>query len=149
MPRPAGPAGFPLDQTYYQTVKGMVTPLEIVADDATLIVAAECAEGLGSDDYRAAQRRLIDDGAGRFLDLLLARRFADIDEWETEMQLRAQRAAQVRLFSGMNAADRTLAGVAPIDSVADAVRENVASTGDQSVAVIPEGPYVVPVYAGA
>ncbi len=142
-------AGFPLDQTYYQTVKGMVTPLEIVADDATLIVAAECAEGLGSDDYRAAQRRLMDQGAERFLDSLLAKRLADIDEWETEMQLKAQRAADVRLFSDLDAADRTLAGVVLIDSVADAVRESVVATGDDAVAVIPEGPYVVPIYAGA
>ena len=142
-------AGFPLDQTYYQTVKGMVTPLEIVADDATLIVAAECREGLGSEDYRAAQRRLVDEGAERFLGSLLGKRLADIDEWETEMQLKAQRAARVRLFSGLDAADRALAGVDLIDSVADAVRDSVAATGDDAVAVIPEGPYVVPVYAPA
>ena len=137
-------AGFPLDQTYYQTVKGMVTPLDILDSDATLIVASDCAEGLGSDAFRAAQRRLIDDGAERFLDSLLAKRFADIDEWESEMQMKAQRAATVKLYSGLGERDRSLTGVEMIDSVEDAVRASVAVSGDNAVAVIPEGPYVVP-----
>ena len=76
-------AGYPLDQTYYQTVKGMVTPLDIVDHDATLIVASDCSEGLGSDAFRASQRRLIDQGADAFLASLLEKRFADIDEWES------------------------------------------------------------------
>ena len=38
-------AGYPLDQTYYQTVKGMVTPMGILEDDGTLIVASACTEG--------------------------------------------------------------------------------------------------------
>jgi hypothetical protein len=65
------------------------------------------------------------------------------------MQLKAQRAAKGRLFSALDAADRALAGVDLIDSVADAVRDSVAATGDEAVAVIPEGPYVVPVYTPA
>ena len=118
-------AGYPLDQTYYQTVKGMVTPLDIVDDDATLIVASDCSEGLGSDAFRASQRRLIDQGADAFLASLLEKRFADIDEWESEMQTKAQRAARVRMMSRLNDVDRELTGVEPIDSVEEAVRESV------------------------
>ncbi len=51
-------AGFPLDQTYYQTVKGMVTPIDILAPGGTLIVASDCSEGIGSKAFRAAQERL-------------------------------------------------------------------------------------------
>ena len=137
-------AGFPLDQTYYQTVKGMVTPLDILDADANLIVASDCAEGLGSDAFRAAQRRLIEEGAERFLASLLTKRFADIDEWESEMQMKVQRAATVQLYSGLGESDRALTGVEMIDSVEDAVRASVAASGDNAVAVIPEGPYVVP-----
>lgn len=140
-------AGFPLDQTYYQTVKGMVTPLDILDDDATLIVAADCGEGLGSDAFRASQRRLIDDGPDAFLASLLAKRLADIDEWESEMQMKAQRAATVQLYCGLGAGDRELTGVELIDSVEEALAASVAASGDRSVAVIPEGPYVVPYYA--
>ncbi|MDP7107843.1 MAG: hypothetical protein QGH41_12235, partial [Roseibacillus sp.] len=38
-------AGYPLDKTYYQTVKGMVTPLDILEDGGTLIIASNCSEG--------------------------------------------------------------------------------------------------------
>ena len=140
-------AGFPLDQTYYQTVKGMVTPVDILAEGATLIVASECAEGIGSDAYRAAQRRLLSDGAERFLASLLRKRFADVDEWESEMLLKAQRAARVQLHSDLDAGDQTLTGVECIASVEEAVRRSVAASGDPAVAVIPEGPYVVPLCA--
>ena len=137
-------AGYPLDQTYYQTVKGMVTPMDILDDDATLILASDCSEGLGSDAFRASQRRLIEQGADAFLASLLEKRFADIDEWESEMQTKAQRVARVRMKCGLNHRDRELTGVELIDSVEEAVRESVEITGDGAVAVIPEGPYVVP-----
>lgn len=142
-------AGYPLDQTYYQTVKGMVTPMDILDDDATLILASDCSEGLGSDAFRASQRRLIDLGADAFLASLLEKRFADIDEWESEMQTKAQRAARVRMLCQLDEHDRRLAGVELIDSVEDAVRESVGRSGDNAVAVIPEGPYVVPLYQSA
>ena len=137
-------AGYPLDQTYYQTVKGMVTPMDILDADATLILASDCSEGLGSDAFRASQRRLIDLGADAFLASLLEKRFADIDEWESEMQTKAQRAARVRMLCQLEEHDRRLTGVELIDSVEDAVRESVVRSRDNAVAVIPEGPYVVP-----
>ena len=47
--------GYPLDQTYYQTVKGMVTPLDILEPDGTLIIVSQCGEGLGSGHFRQSQ----------------------------------------------------------------------------------------------
>ncbi|MYE22462.1 MAG: nickel-dependent lactate racemase [Gammaproteobacteria bacterium] len=138
-------AGYPLDQTYYQTVKGMVTPLAIVDADATLIVASDCGEGLGSSAFRASQARLIESGADDFLTAIMAKSLADIDEWQSEMQVKSQRRARVLLHSNLDAADRALTGVEHIDCIATAVAQSVATSGDKAVAVIPEGPYVVPV----
>ena len=137
-------AGFPLDQTYYQTVKSMLTPMGILDSDATLIVAADCSEGIGSDAYRAAQQRLLAQSPERFLQELAGKRFAEIDEWQTEVQLKAQRAARVQLFSELDEADRACTGVEAIDCVDSAVARSVERAGDPAVAVIPEGPYVVP-----
>lgn len=137
-------AGFPLDQTYYQTVKSMLTPMGILDRDATLIVAADCSEGLGSEAYRAAQQRLLKKNPQRFLTDLLAKRFAEIDEWQTEVQLKAQRAARIQLFSELGREDRTCTGVEAIECVDSAVAASVERSGDPAVAVIPEGPYVVP-----
>ncbi len=138
-------AGFPLDRTYYQTVKGMVTPLDIVAHGGNLIVAAECSGGMGSAEFRASQARLVELGPEAFLQTLLAKRFADVDEWQTEMQLKPMRVANVQLYApGLSGADRALTGVAAIDSVDAAIRASIAQHGDDAVAVIPEGPYVIP-----
>jgi nickel-dependent lactate racemase len=143
-------AGYPLDKTYYQTVKGMVTPIEIMAPGADLIIASACSEGIGSSEFADAQRRLVQRGPERFLKEISAKRFADVDEWQTEMQLKPMRIGSIQLYSdGLDEAARQLTGVAMIGSVAAAVEASVARTGDRRVAVIPEGPYVVPVYRPA
>ena len=143
-------AGYPLDKTYYQTVKGMVGPLDIMEQGADLIIASACSEGMGSAEFIDAQRRLVTNGAERFLAEILDKRFADIDEWQTEMQLKPMRIGTIQLYSeGLDEAGCRLAGVEIINSVEAAVAASVARTGDRRVAVIPEGPYVVPVYRRA
>jgi nickel-dependent lactate racemase len=138
-------AGFPLDKTYYQTVKGMVTPLDIVEPGGTLIVASECSEGIGSAEFRASQARLVELGPDAFLQSILTKRFADVDEWQTEMQLKSLRVANVQLYApGLTGAERALTGVVAIESVDEAIRASIARFGDAAVAVIPEGPYVIP-----
>jgi nickel-dependent lactate racemase len=140
-------AGYPLDKTYYQTVKGMVAPVDILAPGGNLIVASACSEGMGSPEYIEAQRRLMAQGEGGFLDGLKAKTRAEIDEWQTEMQLKATRVGAVHLYAdGLKGELRGLTGVTMIDDVRAAVAASVAKTGDRHVAVIPEGPYVVPQY---
>ncbi len=141
-------AGHPLDKTYYQTVKGMVTPLDILEPGGTLIVASACSEGLGSDEFRESQRRLTELGPDAFLQTLLKKSLADVDEWETEMQLKAMRVGQVQLYTtGLDADERSITGVRCVDSVGAALADALARSGEPEVAVIPEGPYVVPVVA--
>ncbi len=138
-------AGHPLDRTYYQTVKGMVTPLDILEPGGTLIMASECAEGIGSAAFAASQARLIAQGPERFLNGLWAKTLADIDEWQTEMQLKPMRAGTVQLYAtGLSADERALTGVAMVDDPSAAIRDAIARHGDPELAIIPEGPYVVP-----
>jgi nickel-dependent lactate racemase len=140
-------AGYPLDKTYYQTVKGMVTPMDILAPGGDLIIASACSEGMGSAEFALAQRRLVERGPERVLAEISAKRFADIDEWQTEMQLKPMRKSRVQLYTtGLDPEERRITGVDLIDSVDEAVAESVARHGDSAVAVIPEGPYVIPVY---
>jgi len=141
-------AGHPLDKTYYQTVKGMVTPLDILEPGGTLIVASACSEGFGSPEFRAAQGRLRSLGPDAFLQTLLAKRLADVDEWQTEMQLKSLRAGHVQLYTtGLNDEERNLTGVETIASIDAALAAAVSRVGDPAIAVVPEGPYVVPVVA--
>jgi nickel-dependent lactate racemase len=140
-------AGYPLDKTYYQTVKGMVAALDILERDGHLFIASACSEGMGSREFVEAQGRLIGLGPDAFLREIAGRRFAEVDEWQTQMQLRSTVRAKVHLYApALLAADRALTGVDVVESLEAAVRDAVRARGDRHVAVIPEGPYVVPVY---
>jgi nickel-dependent lactate racemase len=139
-------AGHPLDATYYQTIKGMVAPLGILAPGGTLVIASSCREGLGSAAFRDAQQRLVQLGPDAFVQSLAHKRFADPDEWQTQMQAKSLQRGQVQLVTtGLDADALALIGVGHAASVEAAVAASVARTGDRAVAVVPEGPYVVPV----
>ena len=138
-------AGYPLDKTYYQTVKGMVGALGALEDGGDLIVASECSEGLGSAEYRDAQRRLVAAGPDAFLAGISGKPHADIDEWQTQMQTRSLARGRISLFAGgLTTSDRALTGVESVASVERAVAESMERHRDPRVAVIPEGPYVIP-----
>ena len=143
-------AGYPLDKTYYQTIKGMVTPLDILEPGGTLIIASECSEGFGSAEFRDAQQRLVEIGPERFLATLVAKTLADVDEWQTEMQLKSLRLGRVELYtSGLSAEDRAVTGVDLVTDIDEAIAAAMARCGDSAVAIIPEGPYVIPYYDAA
>ena len=138
-------AGDPLDRTYYQTVKGMVTALGALAPGGNLFIASACSEGIGSPEFRQAQQRLLAQGPERFVQGLLAKPHAQIDEWQTEMQLRAARAGRIHLYApGLPSEDRELTGVDAVTDLEAELRASLASAGDRRLAVIPEGPYVIP-----
>jgi len=142
-------AGYPLDKTYYQTVKGMVTPLDILEPGGTLIIASSCSEGFGSPEFREAQARLVAMGPERFLATLTAKSLAEVDEWQTQMQMKAMRLGRVELYTtGLDDEERRITGVTITTNVDTALREAIARHDDPEVAFIPEGPYVVPVFAG-
>jgi nickel-dependent lactate racemase len=139
-------AGYPLDKTYYQTVKGMVAPMDILEPGGNLIVVSECSEGIGSTGFVDAQRRLVELGTDGFLAGIMPKRFADVDEWQTQMQVKPMQVGKVHLYApSLSPGDRALTGVRSVDSVEEAILESVRETGDRRVAVVPEGPYVVPV----
>jgi hypothetical protein len=80
----------------------------------------------------------------------MAKSHADIDEWQTQMQLKPMRIGSIRLFAGgLHGEERALTGVQMIDDIDAAVNECMRASGDNALAVIPEGPYVVPVFRAA
>jgi nickel-dependent lactate racemase len=140
-------AGYPLDRTYYQTVKGMVAPLDILEPGGDLVIVSECSEGIGSKAYAEAQERLVRLGPAGFWDDIREKPRADVDEWQTQMQLKPLRAGRVHLYAPLlSEGDRALTGVSVVSSPERAVLESVRRSGDPHAAVIPEGPYVVPVH---
>lgn len=138
-------AGYPLDKTYYQTVKGMVGAMEILAPGGDLFIASECAEGLGSPEFVEAQRRLVESGPDAFLKSILPKSHAAIDEWQTQMQLKPMAIGNVSLYCDKLTVDqKRMTGVNVVASLEEAIARSVSQSPDRAVAVIPEGPYVVP-----
>ena len=141
--------GYPLDKTYYQTVKGMVGPMSILEPGGTIIIASECSEGMGSPEFISAQNMLCKHGSDRFMEILRGRSEALIDEWQTEMLLKPLRHGAVKLFT-TNLTEEQLAQtyVEHAESLEEAIIATAALQKDNDVAVIPEGPYVIPHYKG-
>lgn len=137
-------AGYPLDKTYYQTVKGMVGAADIVAPGGNLIIVSECSEGLGSDEYVAAQRRLTRNGPTGFLKSITGKPLADIDEWQTQMQTQAMKKGDIHLYSSLPPRLRGLTGVTAVEDLQRTIQASIAASDCRRVAVIPEGPYVIP-----
>ena len=138
-------AGYPLDKTYYQTVKGMVGPLDILEPGGDLIIVSECSEGLGSLEFIEAQRRLVETGIEGFWEQIRHKPHADIDEWQTQMQLRPMRVGQIHLYSpGLTQQQQGDTGVQISHSLFQTIADCITRHDDPRVAFVPEGPYVIP-----
>jgi len=141
-------AGHPLDGTYYQTVKGMVGAIDILEPGGNMVIVSECSGGLGSSEFAASQMNLIRLGPDLFLEELLQKRSAAIDEWQSEMLVKAMKKANIYLYSeGLTNDQHSLTGIHRTASPSKAIADSIRIHADSHVAVIPEGPYVIPLYS--
>ena len=134
--------GYPLDDTFYQAVKGMVTAMPILKKDGTLIIAAAIGEGIGSEEYTRLMKETKDWRA--FREWIMEPGNFVVDQWEFEMQVRVLAHAETVMVSdGMTHEDMRSCFVTPASSVEEAVKAALARHGaNAKIAVIPQGPYV-------
>jgi lactate racemase len=130
--------GHPLDRNLYQAVKGMAAAERVVRDGGTIVMAAECRDGL--------------PGEGEFARLLAAAPTPDAllepgttavpDGWQTQVLGRVLHRARIQLFSdGLTDEEIRRAHLEPIDDVSEAVAR--ATADRQRVCVLPLGPLTV------
>jgi nickel-dependent lactate racemase len=137
-------AGYPLDLTFYQVVKGMVGALPILKEGGTIVIASRCEEGIGNATFR---RILMEnDDLEAFVARTYEPGFFIPDQWEVHELLKAVRRAEVLVYTeGIPDADLARCFVTPIPSVEEGIRRALARHGPEArVAVIPKGPYVIP-----
>ncbi len=144
-------AGYPLDKTYYQTVKGMVCAMDILDPGGDLIIVSECSEGMGSNEFIESQKRLVALGPKAFLNSLHQKSHAAIDEWQTQMQTKPMSVGDVWLVTDEHSPiDKSATGINVSFNLNTVVRNclehNRQRNISNAVAVIPEGPYVIPFY---
>jgi nickel-dependent lactate racemase len=136
-------AGYPLDATYYQAIKGLAPAAEIVKPGGTIILAAEMSEGIGSPSFE----RLFREHATleQFMHSLGDPANFTMDQWQLQKYAQARSKAKIRIF-GHGLSVETLRGlfIEPTLSVEAAVADVIAEHGPQAtIAVIPKGPYVM------
>lgn len=136
-------AGYPLDTTFYQSVKGMTGALPIVKQGGTIIVAASLSEGIGSPQFEQLFREHAN--LELFVERILGKDYFMMDQWQLEELAKVRRKAKVKMVtSGLAPAILSGLFVEPAASVEAAVAASLAEYGESArIAVIPKGPYVL------
>jgi len=138
-------SGYPLDLNVYQSVKGMSAAAQIVRPGGTIIIAADCWDGL--PDHGEYRRLLA--GAHSPADILAMVRapgFASQDMWQVQVQALISQRADV-LFYSHNLTDAQLrdALLTPCRDINAALEQLRTRYGEgMTVCVLPEGPQTIP-----
>jgi lactate racemase len=141
-------AGYPLDTTWYQAVKGLTGALPIVKKGGTIVLAASLTEGLGSPEFQ----HLLAENADleQFKRRMMGADYFIMDQWQLEEFCKVVAHCKVKVVTdGLPPTTLRRCHVEPAASVEAAVAASLAEYGPAArVAVIPKGPYVLP-YVGA
>ncbi|HHZ88983.1 TPA: nickel-dependent lactate racemase [Candidatus Poribacteria bacterium] len=136
-------AGYPLDATFYQAIKGVLAAVEVVREGGMVILVAECQEGIGS---------------GPFTDLILKTKNLEqfvrniynpknfvIDQWQLEELAKATRKADVYFYSDKIPYEQQKnLFVNPLRSPNEGIEIVLKKYGEGAkIVAIPDGPYVL------
>jgi lactate racemase len=135
-------AGYPLDLTFYQCIKGVTAASHIVKPGGAILLAAACSEGAGAPEFTGMLGEGISDH--EFLQRIQSAPVT-IDQWQLEkLALVTTRHRLLWYVPGLPA--RYHAGLwgqsyTTMESAIGALASTLEPRA--SVAVIPEGPYVL------
>lgn len=139
-------AGYPLDLTFYQAVKGVTAAAHIVKPGGRILLLAECREGAGADEF---SRMLARHGSDTdFLDRI-EKAPVIVDQWQLEKLALVTSKFEVLFYvPGLPLEYRGALWGKSYDAPAEAVRAVLRGLergpkNDARVALIPEGPYVL------
>ncbi len=140
-------AGYPLDTTWYQAIKGLTGALPIVKQGGTIVMAASLTEGLGSPEFQRVMAENPD--LATFKRRILGSDYFVMDQWQLEELAKVVERCKVMVVShGLPPETLRRCYVEPAASVEQAVADSLAEYGPNArVAVIPKGPYVLPYVA--
>ena len=136
-------AGYPLDATFYQTIKGMTAALPIVKEGGTIILAAECREGLGSPEFTKLVYDVED--MKQFMEDIFKPDYFIVDQWQFEEFAKVLRKCDVIFVSsGLSTEEKQALQCQTAETVEAALEKCYEKSGsDCSIAVIPKGPYIL------
>ena len=140
-------SGYPLDMNLYQAVKGMAAAARIVKDGGTIILAAECGEGVPAGSPHERLLGSVRDGEA-LLAQLAAPGFLHAEQWQSQIQALIQRRAEIHVHSSLPAGTIRAAHLIPCPDIAATIAQKLSQLGSTArVAVLPQGPLTIPYLA--
>jgi nickel-dependent lactate racemase len=91
--------GYPADINLYQSVKGMSVAAQAVKEGGAIVLATECADGLGQGHY--AEMLAWRETPQELLAILLEPGFAELEQWAIQCQAMVQARADLYLYSSL------------------------------------------------
>ncbi len=136
----ASAAGYPLDLTLYQTIKGVSAARHILRPNGRILVLSECAEGIGSHKFAQMLREY--RGPDEFLDAI-RHTPVEADQWQLEKLALIEQDHRVLFYApGAHVEELGELGARCFATPHAAVEALLGGLPrDARVAVIPDGPY--------
>ena len=133
-------AGYPLDLTFYQTIKGVTAAQHVAKPGGRILVLGECSEGIGSAEF--ARKLEAYAGHQQYLDEI-RHTSVEVDQWQLEKL--ALVGLNHELFFYTPGVTRRQIGSLGEHHYTDVNEAIAAATAglppDARIALIPEGPY--------
>jgi nickel-dependent lactate racemase len=142
-------SGYPLDLNLYQSVKGMSAAAQVVRAGGSIVIAAECWDGIPEHGLYGQLLRAAASPRS-LLDTICAPGFLEQDQWEAQIQAQIQLKADVYVRSD-NLTDGQIrsALLLPSPRVEDTLAELMRRYGPRaSICILPEGPQTIPYVSG-
>lgn len=135
-------AGYPLDLTYYQAIKGVTAASHIVKTGGRILLAAACQEGAGAPEFQRMIREGLSDAG--FLERIKGAPVT-VDQWQLEkLALVTTRQELMWYVPGLPAEFHNHLWGRSFPTMESAIGALQAGLPrGASIAVIPEGPYVL------
>jgi lactate racemase len=133
-------AGFPLDLTFYQSVKALTAAQHLIKKGGRILVVAECAEGVGSSEFATSLKNIQSFEA--YLDEI-ARPPVQIDQWQVEKLAFAALRSELFFYTpGVQAEDLGILKNRYFPILKDALTAATANLSPGAkILLVPEGPY--------
>ena len=135
-------SGAPLDLDLYQSCKGIDVAAQITRDGGIVIAASSCCTGIGPEEFRTLHASV--SSPEEMLQKI--KRLEPIGvQWENQILARIQMKNDIYLVSGLEDSVVTDMMITPIRTIEEGLEKAFKALGDAAeIAVIPEGPLVLP-----
>ncbi|MCX7705358.1 MAG: nickel-dependent lactate racemase, partial [bacterium] len=134
--------GYPLDRDFYQSVKGMVTALDIIEENGIIICASECCDGVGHENFKKLLSEFTTPEM--FMKKITQPDYFHDLQWGIQPLVHVLKKARVFLVSGLTEEEAKLCKVVPFKEINQAIQTALKEYGKNTeIAVIPDGPYTI------